>query len=253
MKKTTFIGQFALRLRGLLPTMLICLVIPVLAFGEDRLLVKDGEGANVFKVEDSGNVAITTTSANVPLLVQSGETGHLATFFRKNGDDAEIQIGEETAAHKAAVIGFNKSGKYYYMSVYGLGLNRLVFNSQGNLGVGIANPEYKIDTGRAYCDGFTWVNASSREYKQDIKALTHDQAFKALEGLSPVEFAYRERPEEKYLGFIAEEVPDLVATKDRKGLRSIDVVAVLTKVVQEQQKTISELSAKVRKLEERRY
>jgi hypothetical protein len=54
------------------------------------------------------------------------------------------------------------------------------------------------------------------------------------------------------VGFIAEDVPDLVATKDRKGLSPMDIVAVLTKVVQEQQKTaedqkkiIAELSRKV--------
>ena len=35
-------------------------------------------------------------------------------------------------------------------------------------------------------------------------------------------------------GFIAEEVPELISTKDRKGLSSMDIVAVLTKVVQEQ-------------------
>ena len=37
------------------------------------------------------------------------------------------------------------------------------------------------------------------------------------------------------MGFIAEDVPDLVATKDRKGLSPMDIVAVLTKVLQEQQ------------------
>jgi hypothetical protein len=36
---------------------------------------------------------------------------------------------------------------------------------------------------------------------------------------------------------------------DRKGLSPMDVVAVLTKVVQEQQKTISELRERMAKLE----
>jgi len=43
-------------------------------------------------------------------------------------------------------------------------------------------------------------------------------------------------------------VPDLVATKDRKGLSPMDIVAVLTKVVQQQQKTISALSKKMTEL-----
>ena len=44
-------------------------------------------------------------------------------------------------------------------------------------------------------------------------------------------------------------MPELVATKDRKGMSSMDVVAVLTRVVQEQRASIAELSAKVAQLE----
>jgi hypothetical protein len=43
-----------------------------------------------------------------------------------------------------------------------------------------------------------------------------------------------------HVGFIAEDVPELVATSDWKGLESMDIVAVLTKVVQEQQKAMQE-------------
>lgn len=42
----------------------------------------------------------------------------------------------------------------------------------------------------------------------------------------------------------------LVATSDRKGLSSMDIVAVLTKVVQEQQKTIDAQQNKIDKLEQ---
>ena len=47
------------------------------------------------------------------------------------------------------------------------------------------------------------------------------------------------------VGFIAEDVPDLVATTDRKGLSSMDIVAVLTSVVKDQQKTIDELKTRL--------
>ena len=50
------------------------------------------------------------------------------------------------------------------------------------------------------------------------------------------------------MGFIAEEVPDLIATKDRKGLSPMDIVAILTKAIQEQQKTITDLSDEVKEL-----
>ena len=51
------------------------------------------------------------------------------------------------------------------------------------------------------------------------------------------------------MGFIAEDVPDLVAAKDRKTLNPLDIVAVLTKVVQKQQKVISKLEKRVAELE----
>ena len=50
---------------------------------------------------------------------------------------------------------------------------------------------------------------------------------------------------EEHVGFIAEEVPDIIATKDRKGVKTMDLVAVLTKVVQAQQKKIEELEARL--------
>ncbi|MBF0137802.1 MAG: hypothetical protein H7833_19635 [Magnetococcus sp. DMHC-1] len=54
--------------------------------------------------------------------------------------------------------------------------------------------------------------------------------------LNPATFAYKRDPAEKHVGFVAEDVPDLLATQDRKGLSAMDVVAVVTKVVQKQQK-----------------
>ena len=72
-----------------------------------------------------------------------------------------------------------------------------------------------------------------------------------LKGLSPVRYNYKVDKAEEYVGFIADDVPELVATNDRKALSSMDIVAVLTKVVQEQQKTISELAARMAELETR--
>ena len=70
-----------------------------------------------------------------------------------------------------------------------------------------------------------------------------------LKSLNPVKFSYKASSDEHHVGFIAEDVPELVATKDKKGMSSMDVVVVLTKVVQEQQKTIAELSRKMSELE----
>ena len=112
---------------------------------------------------------------------------------------------------------------------------------------------YPLDmaSGAYVTTGGVWTNASSREYKDNIEALTTDEAFGTLKGLNPVKYAYKKDLTEKHVGFIAEEAPDLVATKDRKGLSSMDIVAVLTKVVQEQQGLIKDLQGKNERLEQR--
>jgi hypothetical protein len=102
--------------------------------------------------------------------------------------------------------------------------------------------------GGAYTNGSSWIDASSREYKENIKGLKVEDAIETLQGLNPVTFSYKVSPEENHVGFVAEEVPDLIATKDRKGLSPMDIVAVLAKVVQEQQKTISTLREELNEL-----
>jgi len=63
--------------------------------------------------------------------------------------------------------------------------------------------------------------------------------------LEPVVFNYRNESGEEYVGFIAEDVPALVATGGRDALGTMDIVAVLTRVVQEQQNKIKELEARL--------
>ncbi len=85
-----------------------------------------------------------------------------------------------------------------------------------------------------------WISASSIEYKENIRNLTAEEALETLNGLNPVKYNYKVNKSEENAGFIAEEVPELVATKDRKGLNALEIVAVLTKVAQEQQKIVQE-------------
>lgn len=66
-----------------------------------------------------------------------------------------------------------------------------------------------------------------------------------LRELKPTRFNHKVDKEEEHVGFIAEEVPELLANKDRKGLSPMDIVAVLTKVVHEQQKKIQALEARL--------
>ncbi len=122
------------------------------------------------------------------------------------------------------------------------GYPRLTIIGNGYVGIGTQSPFYPLEmaSGAHVTTGGVWTNASSREYKENIIALATEEALDTLKELNPVKFAYKKDMTEKHVGFIAEEVPDLIATRDRKGLSPMDIVAVLTKVVQEQQKVIEE-------------
>jgi hypothetical protein len=128
----------------------------------------------------------------------------------------------------------------------------LVIDSSGKIGLGVSAPSYQIHhSSGARLDAGVWIDASSRSVKQDIHDLGRDAAFEALQALQPVTFAYKANPTDTHVGFIAEDVPELVATPDRTGLAPMDIVGVLTKVVQEQQKTIAELRARLERLEKK--
>jgi len=126
------------------------------------------------------------------------------------------------------------------------GTSMFSISSSGNVGIGVASPTFQIHhSSGARLTGGTWTDASSREYKQNIATLDADEAMAAFKQLEPVTYEYKIAPDEKMVGFIAEDVPELVATTDHKALSAMNMVALLTKVVQEQQKTIEDLSKKV--------
>lgn len=136
------------------------------------------------------------------------------------------------------------SGDSLVVTAYSFGTQKLfVVEGGGNVGIGNANPSHLLDVGNsgAYCNGGAWVSGSSRDFKDHIEELTTEDALATLTELKPTSFTYKSDPDEVTLGFIAEDVPDLVATNDRKGLVAMDIVAVLTKVVQSQQQQLTEL------------
>ena len=127
---------------------------------------------------------------------------------------------------------------------------RIIVNSNWRMELRSDN-SLTMANGASCSAGGAWQDASSRTLKENIRALDSDDALTALAGLEPVRFNYKSDKNEECLGFIAEDVPGLVATKDRATLSPMDIIAVLTKVVQEQQKTMKELKARIAELENR--
>ncbi len=94
------------------------------------------------------------------------------------------------------------------------------------------------------------VTASSRELKTEIKPLDTQAALDAFHKLQPVSYEYKNQKGENVVGFIAEDIPELVAMPSRKSLDSTEIVAVLTKVVQEQDKALAETKATLKAMQE---
>jgi hypothetical protein len=216
-------------------------------FDNDKVQIngKLGVGAlPTYYLHVTGNVYTTAkyyTQGVVPGFWLDETDGEKGAYFVLDGGVLQMQ-------RRAGGFGaFEASPFKVYISAP---TNAFFLRGNGYLGLGV-DPSYPIhsSTGAYLSAGGVWTNASSREYKEDIRPLGEQEAMEALKGLEPVRFRYKAEPEEEHVGFIAEEVPELVATRDRKGLSAMDIVAVLTKVVQKQQKEIQALKAKVNTLE----
>jgi hypothetical protein len=201
---------------------------------------------------DAVNAVMTRArgTASAPTTVQNGD--QIGRFLFRGYDGT----ASYSSARFGAVVDGTVSAGVVPQAIFfqtGSGATpteRMRISSTGYVGIGTTNPTHLLElSGGAYSDGNAWYPASSRDLKENIKELGTTEAMTALEGLNPVKYNYKNDEDQQHVGFIAEDVPELVALKGRKALSPMDIVAVLTKVVQEQQKTISALSEKVNKLE----
>jgi cytoskeletal protein CcmA (bactofilin family) len=100
---------------------------------------------------------------------------------------------------------------------------------------------------------FTLTMDCSRELKENIVSISTEEATSTLEHLNPVKYDYKnDRAFRPNIGFIAEEMPDNLASYDKKSLSPFEVTPILTKVVQEQQKTIALLQQRLDEFERSR-
>ena len=210
---------------------------------QKKMHIIGASGANTFPSSAFGtaDTLIIDNAGNSNLGFVAATTGQSIIRFVKSA---------ATAASGAITYDYPTDA----MSLSTAGSTWVRIGSTGNLGLGgaaVGTLPIVHSNGASLSAGGVWTNASSRSLKQDINELQSDAAMSALRGLDPVTYSYKIDPNEHHVGFIAEDVPQLVATQDRKSLSPMDIVAVLTKVVQDQQKTIEELNARVNQLEKK--
>ena len=192
---------------------------------------------------DPGNPAASATihavNANIPttlvLETQSATSASAIKLVSTTSSFSHILAGTyrlRDHASNANVLTITPSDKN----------NNAIVVRNGNIGLGVVNPGFPLTlaSGAKCTTGGVWTNASSRELKHDIEDLSLENAREAIAKLRPVTYAYNAEPNESQAGFIAEEVPDLVATNTRRELSPMDFVAVLTKVVQDQDRLLEE-------------
>jgi Chaperone of endosialidase len=181
---------------------------------------------------EDGYVGIGTGDPGWPLTVETD--GEAATLVLNRTDGA---MGYINAGHTYVNIG---TGTPNHLRFTVNGAWKTQINTDGSL---------HMASGATCTSGGVWTDSSSRELKSNIEILNAEKAMATLAGLEPVTYTYKADEGDGHVGFIAEDVPDLVASKDRKGMSPMDVTAVLTKVVQEQQKVITDLRCRLEALE----
>jgi hypothetical protein len=226
------------------------------------LRIRPGAPTSSLDISASGNIGVGTASPGSRVHVKA--------------DAPVVRIERTQAGSQAQGIRFldQLGGSGYFVGVETVQENALVFRAasdtanermritqSGNVGIGTASPTNPLQmaSGAHVTPAGVWTDASSRDIKQDITSLDATDARVAVEQLVPVRYRSRIDPAERHVGFIAQDVPDLVATRDRRSLSPMDIVAVLTRVVQEQQQTvaaqekaIAELTARIASLERAR-
>ena len=172
----------------------------------------------------NGLLGIGTKSPNFPIELKT--TGRNAVFVMQRSDGGAMQFFQATSTY-----GQFGTGNGYPVRILVNSLWRMSLNLDDSL---------TMSNGASCTAGGVWTNASSRELKENIEDLSAAEAEEALRELVPVKYSYKADAEERHVGFIAEDVPELVASKDRKTMSPMNVVGVLTKVVQELRESLSE-------------
>ena len=227
--------------------------------------IRPGAPTSSIDISASGKVGINTASPTGNLHLFSEVTadtnftvgnalGGPALNISYNGSSIGRSAAALSVPTDASAVAPNPSLRFFTANT-----QRMIIDNEGFIGLGgSTNPASPIE----YVNGATvarltiagvWQDASSRTAKENITDLSTDEAFCALNELKPVKYNYIVAPEDPKVGFIAEDVPDLVAVPDRNGLSALDIVGVLTKVVQQQQTTIEQLNERLDQLEKNNH
>ena len=187
--------------------------------GTDRLMLGGGS-EDVLTVRGSGHVGIGKTNPEFPLQI----TGGLDVTPSSGGF---IVLGEQSGLNLAIddnEIMARNNGSY----------STLFLNREGG--------EVRI---------FNETVTSTRTVKSDIESFSLQEAKELLPDLNPVTFCYKKDPDQRRnVGFIAEDMPSLLASADKQAISYNSIVALLSQVVRSQEEAIDSLKEQLGSLKQ---
>ncbi len=200
-------------------------------------LRKEGVLANSQIFDDGNHVGIGTNAPE-----QRFEVNGSIRIHDQNSNLAGLMITQS-----AGDTGYIMHNRASTLTIGAGSIDRITIDRDGNVGFGVARPEHPLEmaSGAHVTAGGVWTNRSSRSDKENIVELRDEDAVAAVMALEPVSFRYKAEQGEVYVGFIAEDVPAMLASGNGQSLSTMDVVAALTKVVQQQQQRIEALEAQL--------
>jgi len=210
---------------------------------ESALHVKDSLGNSLLHVGNGGSVGIGTASIGRNFQVVDTTGGYIAYFegtAAVAGDGVRIDMP-------------NDLGGGWALHVRTAGTTRFLVESDGNVGIGTSSPSYKLHV-NGTAAGTSWTNLSSRMFKESIEKVDESRHSDMLVELMELDLTTYKYKEEyggngtQKLGFIAEEMPKEVLSKDGKGVDVYELLAFTIGAMKAQQDRIEKLEVRLNEM-----
>jgi len=256
------------------PTFIGVVTAPTINAGSSTALVLKSANTTAITIDTSQNVGIGTSVFSGRATVYGGDS------YVKNSTSANFYVSETTAGPQIRLkadttnVGVGPSNAYPFLLLMN---NAEVarIDTSGNLLVGYtgSNGSYKLQVNSQIFATSATVATSDGRYKENVTPLTG--ALALVNALNPVQFSWKKHPVHNFdrsqptIGFIAQEVQEVLkeqpylgsivksnqcelypgTSEEFLGIAEGNMIALLTKALQEANEKIDSLIVRIAALE----